>query len=79
MAEDLASKKRLFISKMSLFSTLVFPWDSAKILEGVKSCTTYLREVLAPILPSSAKASSSRSIFSVIARMERIEIISGRE
>ncbi len=64
---------------MSDFVTLLLPCDSARILAGVNNCTTYLKEVLAPILPSSARDSSSSSIFSVLALIDRILMISTNE
>jgi len=56
----------------------VFPCVSANILAGVNSKTTYLKELLAPIFPNSAKASSSRLIPSVEALIPNIWIISDR-
>merc|ERR1719482_1829114 len=71
-AEDLASKNRLLISSISGLLMLFLPPVFAKTLDGVNSCTANLNEESWPTCAASASASSSTSIPSVFARIDRI-------
>jgi len=59
------SRKREEISLTSSEEIFVLPRVSANTMHGVIICTTYLRDVLVPIVAKWAKAGSSISILSV--------------